>query len=812
MKRANRGLVSILVLIAVVATFGSSEPVRARAANSSLPATRTGATASSAAHHDQSQPLAQIAGARQQAQHTDHPAKAIPRHKTVNASVSGTSGPNPAPAIPATLGNFEGVGAGFAGPAGTFSVTSAPPDTNAAVGPNAIVEMVNTSFAIFNKSGTVVYGPVATNTIWSGFGGGCQSNNDGDGSARYDSIADRWVLEQFSVTTTPYLECVAVSVTSDPTGAYSRYSFQYTDFPDYPKISVWPDAYYVTFNKFAGGTTFSGGLACAYDRTRMLQGLPATQQCFDFGTSPTVCTTTPTLCYGGLLTADLDGSRLPPAGSPNYILALDTSSALAFWRFHVDWTTPASTTLTGPIAIPTASYAIPCGTSPTGTCIPQQGTNQQLDSLADRLMYRFAYRNFGDHEALVTNHTVIAGSGTGIRWYEIRTPGATPSLFQQGTYAPDNNFRWMGSVAMDQMGNIGLGFSLSSSSMHPAIHYTGRLVSDANGLMPQGEGTIINGAGSQTGTISRWGDYTSMAIDPTDDCTFWYANEYLAANGAFNWRTRLANFKFPGCAGPYIAGAVGTDNGLWVLPSGSQFAPEGGTLLGAPAIAAIHQNTGPAVALYVATGTDHTLWVRNDFKGWQIFASAPTYCIDNPAAVVIAETLYVACQGRDHALWHAEMPAPSSTDLPRLNPTSWQSLGGVLTAGPAVSNVAAKPTYFVIGTDQHVYARDSMSSDFTRSDWTCIGHPAVASFNSTSYFACHGTYGGLWYSTNTGAGWSTVQSLGGPLVDGVGLAATSAGPIFFVEGTNGTVWHRSISSDWALDGGLVHLGLAATAL
>src|SRR5438132_4188627 len=465
------------------------------------------------------------------------PHREIPGH-----AHSGASAAQPASSVvaaaPALLNSFAGVGNAFSGPNGTFSVNSAPPDTNGAVGPNHYVETVNTSFAIFNKSGTPIYGPVPINQVWSGFGGGCQTNNDGDPTAVYDGIADRWVISQFSVTTMPYLMCVAVSTTSDPTGSYYRYSFSYgtVNFPDYPKLSVWPDAYYLTVNLFANGSTFAGAGVAALDRSKMLAGQPATQQLFYTGTA-----------YGGLLASTLDGSRLPPAGSPNYLVALGTTSSLATWKYHVDWTTPSNSTFSAPTSLAVASYSEACA---GGTCIPQSGTTQRLDSLADRVMYRLAYRNFGDHEALVVNHSVTAGSSTGVRWYELRPSGGNLTVFQQGTYAPDASYRWMGSIAMDQAGGIGLGFSVSSSSLKPQIHYTGRLATDPAGQMSQGEGTIINGAGAQTGRgLSRWGDYTSMNIDPADGCTFWYASEYIPANGSFNWSTRIGTFKLPGCGG-----------------------------------------------------------------------------------------------------------------------------------------------------------------------------------------------------------------------------------------------------------------------
>src|SRR5438270_1444752 len=310
---------------------------------------------------------------------------------------------SPSLAMPATILSFEGIGQGFAGPGGTFTVAAAPPDTNGDIGPNHYVQIVNTDFAVFNKSGTAVFGPVPINTLWSGFGGGCQTNNDGDPVVVYDPIANRWVISQFSVTgangtSVPFLQCVAVSQTADPTSSYFRYSFPYTSFNDYPKMGVWPDGYYTTFNMFnAAGTQFQGSKVCAYDRAKMLTNATATQQCFNTSTA-----------FGGLLPADLDGSRLPPAGSPNYILGLgSTAITLALWKFHVDFTTPSNSTFTGPTTLATAAYAEACS---GGTCIPQSGTTQQLDSLADRLMFRLAYRNFADHESLVVNHSITAGS------------------------------------------------------------------------------------------------------------------------------------------------------------------------------------------------------------------------------------------------------------------------------------------------------------------------------------------------------------------------------------------------------------------
>lgn len=433
------------------------------------------------------------------------------------------------PFTPVVGTSFEGLGAGQYG----FSVTSAPPDTNGAVGSTQYVQWVNQSFAIFNKTtGALVAGPTTGNTMWAGFGGGCQTNNDGDPIVLYDKLAQRWIFSQFSVSTTPFLQCVAVSTSSDATGSYNRYSFQYNNFDDYPKMGVWPDGYYETFNMF-NGNTFVGSDVCAYNRSAMLAGSSATQICFQQGSS-----------VGGLLPSDLDGTTPPATGSPNYVVNFGTNR-LNLYKMHVDFATPSNSTFTGPTAITVASFSPLCN---GGTCVVQPSTTQRLDSLADRMMYRLAYRNLGSHESLVANHSVSITGGGGIRWYEIQNPSGTPILAQQGTFAPDASYRWMGSIAMDQAGDMAVGYSVSSSTIRPSVRYTGRVPTDPAGTM-QAEVNVVTGGGSQTGSLSRWGDYSAMTVDPVDDCTFWFTTEYMKTTGSFNWATRISNFKFPGCGG-----------------------------------------------------------------------------------------------------------------------------------------------------------------------------------------------------------------------------------------------------------------------
>jgi hypothetical protein len=448
------------------------------------------------------------------------------------------------PLVSGSVGmNVPGVGAGFVGPSGSFSVDAAPPDPNGSVGDTQYVQWVNTSFAIFDKSsGAPVYGPAAGNTLWGG-DFPCGWTNDGDPTVVFDKAAHRWVFSQLSYSLGYYFSCVAISQTSDATGAFYRYVWQFSNLNDYPKLAVWPDGYYMSFNMFKPSFfsySFVGAQVCALERAKMLSGDPnPVALCFQLGSS-----------YNSLLASDLDGTMAPPAGSPNYFLNLGKNS-LRLWKFHADFANYNNSTLAGPITIGVANFSKACG---GGTCIPQPGTAQQLDSLGDRLMYRLAYRNFGDHESLVANHSVNVGSGghgggaskVGIRWYELRNPGGTPVVYQQGTFSPDSAYRWMGSIAMDKVGNIALGYSVSSNSVFPGIRYTGRSPADPLNTL-QTEGTLFNGLGSQQSGLSRWGDYSSISVDPVDDCTFWYTNEYLPTSGTFNWSTRIASFQLSSC-------------------------------------------------------------------------------------------------------------------------------------------------------------------------------------------------------------------------------------------------------------------------
>jgi hypothetical protein len=395
---------------------------------------------------------------------------------------------------------------------------------------------------IFNKQGTQVQAPVSDGTFWGSFSTCNQLGGFSDPIVQYDRGADRWLVGEVALPLFPglfgqYAQCFAVSKTSDPTGSYYMWAYGFgTNVNDYPKIGVWPDAYYVTWNIFQNGSNFIGPKACAFDRNAMLSGSAAPARvCFQLSTA-----------FDSLLPSDLDGATAPPGGAPNYLMNVDTTaSALNLWKFHVDFATPGNSTFIGPASIPgVAAFTAPC--TNTQDCVPQPGTTTSLDALGDRLMYRLAYRNFGDHESLVANHTVLTSDGnTGVRWYEVRDPNGTATINQQGTFAPDSDYRWMASIAMDKSGNIAVGYSVSSSATYPSIRYTGWEVGDAPGTL-QAETSLVAGGGSQTG-YDRWGDYSAMRIDPSDDCTFWYTQEYQATTQAADWSTRIGSFKFPSC-------------------------------------------------------------------------------------------------------------------------------------------------------------------------------------------------------------------------------------------------------------------------
>jgi uncharacterized repeat protein (TIGR01451 family) len=451
------------------------------------------------------------------------------------------------PSIPATTLNFDGIA--FPG----VVCSCAPNDPNGTVGLTQYLSEVNEGIQIFNKSnGASVLGPIPISSLWQGFGGVCENNGHGDGIILYDHFANRWIVSQFAGSgANPTDECIAVSTSPDATGSYYRYGFHLgTNYFDYPKLAVWPDAYYMSMNIFnAAGTTFMGPQPFAFDRTNMLLGNPAT---FVSPVGPLGST------VGAILPADIDGRMLPPSGAPETFVGFPAAGSYPIYHFHVDFGMPANSTWTTFASPAAAAFTQICPA--TRACVPQSGVTlagSGLDAIGDRMMFRAAYRNFGDHESLVTNYTVLSNAVAGVRWIELQNVTNGPvTVFQESTYQPDTTlWRWLGSAAMDNGGNIAVGFSTSSATTFPAIHYAGRLAADPPNTLAQGEATLFAGTGSQSSTGNRWGDYSALTVDPEDDCTFWYTNEYYATTGQFNWRTRIGNFAFTQCV-PLTAQAV----------------------------------------------------------------------------------------------------------------------------------------------------------------------------------------------------------------------------------------------------------------
>ena len=436
------------------------------------------------------------------------------------------------PANATPIQNFDGITA-----TGVY-----PPDTQGDVGPNHYVQNVNRKYAIYDKSGSLLLGPSNMNTIWTGIPAPWLGTNNGDPIVMYDQVADRWFISQFSLpNTTQYAILIAVSVTSDPTGSWYQYVYEYgNQMPDYPKFGVWPDGYYMSVNQFTGGASWGGVSVAVFERDQMLVGNPAAQWVnIELGTSSPA---------ESMLPSDWDGTVAPPAGAPNYFTYMATD-ALKIYTFTVDWVTPANTVFAFLSSLTTAAFDQTICTAYRGRCIDQPGTCTavKLESLSDRLMYRLQYWNYGTHQAMVTNHSVDVGSSrAGVRWYELRNTGSGWSIYQQGTYAPtDGLHRWMGSIALNSVGDIALGYTVSDgSTTFPGIRYTGRRATDPLGMMTVSEQTVINGTGCQTGSAARWGDYSMMSVDPVDNTTFWYTTEYIQSTGTANWRTRITSFLF----------------------------------------------------------------------------------------------------------------------------------------------------------------------------------------------------------------------------------------------------------------------------
>ena len=512
------GLALLTALLAAVICAGAAGSGSAAVAPGERQGTNPTPTVTWDTAHDVSPPLRDLAAGRT-APDAEDPANE-PDLGPISAADNGHTNDGalqsalPAATIPSTAQNFEGLSNedNF----NIFGFRVNPPDPNGEVGPNNYVEMVNLTFAVYDKSGTRLLGPVDTGTLWDNFAVPDCTEPSGDPVVLYDQFTDRWILSQFTTSglddlSKPFWNCVAVSTTSDPTGSYYRYAFEtghFQFFPDYPKYGNWTDSYVLTTREF--GPTVEYGIGVyALEKNKMVNGQPARAVNFFLdGNEPGILP----LVGDGLLPADVDGKQKPKTDSAIPIVGTQddnasygaTFDALNIFDLSVKWRSTPDASLTLKAQLPTAAFdsIFPC--APTARdCLPQPGIvnpDQYLDILSyrQRPTFRLAYRNFKDYESLVTSQSVEATPGiAGERWYEIRRTGGTYSLYQQGTYAPgDGVHRWMGSIAQDKKGDMALGYSVvNGTTVYPGIRYTGRLAGDPLGQMTLGEGTIVERLG-----------------------------------------------------------------------------------------------------------------------------------------------------------------------------------------------------------------------------------------------------------------------------------------------------------------------------
>lgn len=472
-----------------------------------------------------------------------------------------------------TVTSFEGIDAS------QVALPSYEIDTNGAVGTLQYMQWVNSYYQAFDKTtfATVWSEPQAGDTPWENAGmSNCYGQGGGEGFISFDRLASRWVLgKRAGPATNVYYYCVAISSTDDlTTSTWYTYQFDITPYlgvnssgnvyyPDYPKFGTWADAYYVSFDLEDPNNSYQeiGVVACALDRTNMLiNGTARTPICFS---NPSPIPTDGALYLShSLIPADIDGTVAPPSGRHEYFVSIQnpsgtatTSTTINLWNFHVNWTTPSKSTFAqSTIKVP--SYEPGCYdvSNPADTfCVTEPSsktTGNYVDSVGDRLMSRFAYRNFSTYQSFTIAHTVQVGTGTnqqtGVRWYELRGNG-NPTLHQDGTVTNGSSiYRFVPSMAQDHSGNAAVGYSVSSSSVHPGIRYAYWSLPNKTSAT---EVNIETGVGDLENS-PNWTNLTSMTVDPTDDCTFWYVNQYYPANAIesdINWSTVIANFKLSSC-------------------------------------------------------------------------------------------------------------------------------------------------------------------------------------------------------------------------------------------------------------------------
>jgi hypothetical protein len=432
--------------------------------------------------------------------------------------------------------NFEGVG----------NVNSVyPADPNGDVGLNHYIQTVNNSFAVWDKNGSPLYGPVDNKTIFASFPGPWSTSPYywSDPVFKFDQLANRWIIISIAFTANVQLSCytmAAVSTTEDPLGSYYCYFFQFSDLNDYPKISIWPDGYYFTYNMW-GPASFLYSLVEVADRNAMLSGAPQVSTIGFQVPNTSFCTFFP-------MPADLRGTNVPE-GSPCYIVtpaSHDTINPWHFWldlyAFYTDWNAPANSTLEPVTQFDLGEFEPILNFGPGA---PQPGNPVNVMTIPVYMMYPLTYRQFSDHQTMVCCHTMWDGEINYIKWYELRQEQSAWYIYQTGNYAPGDLHYYMPSISINGNGDIGLGYSVSSETNYPSIRFTGRREDDMAGMMTFSEIELFKGLNYSNSyqfdfDQNRWGDYSSMMVDPADDSTFWYTNMYTkAVTTPGNWATRI---------------------------------------------------------------------------------------------------------------------------------------------------------------------------------------------------------------------------------------------------------------------------------
>ena len=621
-----------------------------------------------------------------------------------------------------------------------------PPDPNGDVGLNHYVQAVNALVRIFDKNGTPQTPPFKLSSIFAPLGTPCSTRNDGDPIVLYDALADRWFLSQFCNNFPPFRQLIAVSKTGDPTGEYYIYEFVMPNVKqnDYPKFGVWSDAFYMSTDEFFGGD-YAGSGVFAFDRTKMLKGDPTASYIYFDLASPT------TLRIGGLLPSDLDGLNAPPTGAPNVFAGYaateygDPNDALRLFDFHADFANPTNSTFIERAESPLNVAAFD-PTSPDGrTDIAQPTPGEPLDSQSDRLMYRAAYRNFGSYESIVFNQTVRLTPldqtyRAGVRVYELRRQNNIFSVAEQTTIGDVETSRWMASAAQDYLGNIAVGYSFGSEEKKPSILYTGKTANDPVGAF-RSEATLAEGTGVQTAFGFRWGDYTQITPDVTDDCTFWLTNQYYTLESQeespFGWLTRIGKFKFSEC----VAAPRSTIRGI--VTDSSNGATINGAFITANAVYSRNTNAFgnytfllvPKSYTLTASAPGYrsqtvTVTVANGQILMQNFALQPTAVVQNPNIAISAESC-----ANDNAIDPGETVTINVSLLNSGRAATTNLVATLLPTG-GVTNPSPPQNYGILAVNGNSAAR---SFTFTASDSLQCGNQIILTFQLQDGADDHGT-------------------------------------------------------------------------